>query len=222
MNSNFKLLSPRQLAIGFLVVFNLALLTLRMAVTESIGYGFLVWNLILSMVPLLISRLLLHHDTSRARFAILAVMWLLFLPNAPYILTDFLHFRTVRAPIPAWFDLLLLASYSINGLLFALLTLSQMQQALGRRFGRTTAILLITASAMLSGFGIYIGRYERYNSWDVVSDPFGLFQDAAALLTHMPAVGFTLGYGSLLLILHFFFHVELNQSAHARLHARKL
>lgn len=190
-----------------LVGFNFALMALRMIITSGIGFGFLVWNLVLAIVPLCISSYLARANASKRRLAIASVAWLLFLPNAPYILTDFLHFRKVNLTMPAWFDLLLLASYSISGLLFGLLSMQQMHAVWKKAFG-SLADALIPASALLAGFGIYLGRFKRYNSWDILSDPVGLITDSALLLTELRTIGFTLGYGSLLLLVYYF--IRLN------------
>ncbi|NUY79567.1 DUF1361 domain-containing protein [Flavobacterium sp. MAH-1] len=190
-----------------LIAFNCALLAFRMFVTSGIGYGFLLWNLVLSAVPLVISDYLLQADSGKPKILALSAIWLLFLPNAPYILTDFLHFRHLTQTMPAWFDLLLLASYSISGMLFGLLSMRQMQSVWDKNFGRVSN-WLVPFSAILSGFGIYLGRFERYNSWDVVSDPFRLIVDAAGLLTELRAIGFTIGYGTLLLLVYHFFNIQ--------------
>ncbi|MBD3581229.1 DUF1361 domain-containing protein [Flavobacterium selenitireducens] len=190
-----------------LVGFNFLLIAFRMFVTSGIGFGFLIWNLVLSLVPLCISLYLTSRGTSTLKIAIGSLIWLLFLPNAPYILTDFLHFRKINLTMPAWFDLLLLASYSISGLLFGLLSMWQMHQVWKKSFGNISD-LMIPASALLSGFGIYLGRYERYNSWDVLSDPIRILHDSAVLLIELRTIGFTIGYGTLLLLVYYF--IRLN------------
>lgn len=185
------------------VAFNLVLLAFRMVVTSGIGYGFLVWNLFLSAVPLLISNYLVGKNASLKVLVLLSVVWLLFLTNAPYILTDFLHFRNL-GKMPAWFDLLLLASFSICGLLFGLMSMARMQSVWEVGFGKKISDWLIPFSAILSGFGIYLGRYERYNTWDVLSDPLQILHDSVLLMTELRAIGFTLGYGTLTLLLYYF------------------
>ncbi|RZJ63225.1 MAG: DUF1361 domain-containing protein [Flavobacterium sp.] len=208
MTSQSKFISNKQLSLLAFVGFNIALMAFRMLVTGTIGYGFLLWNLILSAVPWLVSSWLWTSYKSWFGFTLLSIIWLLFLPNAPYILTDFLHFRNLKSSMPAWFDLLLLASYSINGMLFALVSMAQMQRSFKIRFGEKASVALIAASAMLSGFGIFLGRYERYNSWDILSNPFGLVADSLILLTKLHTIGFTIGYGLLLLLVYFFFRTN--------------
>lgn len=199
--------NPIYFSVLLLVGFNFLLIVFRMLATSGIGFGFLAWNLILSVVPLCISLYLISREQSKLKIAIGSLVWLLFLPNAPYILTDFLHFRKINLTMPAWFDLLLLASYSISGLLFGLLSMQQMHAVWKKAFGKLSDVL-IPASAILSGFGIYLGRYQRYNSWNVLSDPIRILRDSATLLTELRTIGFTLGYGSLLLLVYYF--IRLN------------
>ncbi len=199
--------NPILTTIAVFVGFNFFLTAFRFLVTSGIGYGFLVWNLVLAIVPLLISLYLTKKNPTRKKVLYLSIVWLLFLPNAPYILTDFLHFRHLSHSMPAWFDLLLLASYSITGLLFGLLSMRQMHLVWMRTFGKI-ANWLIPVAAILSGFGIYLGRFERYNSWDVLSDPMGIICDSMFLLTELRVIGFTLGYGTLLLLTYYFFRFQ--------------
>ncbi|RZJ72995.1 DUF1361 domain-containing protein [Flavobacterium sp.] len=204
-------LGPMLSALAMLVGFNFALMTVRMFATSGIGYGFLVWNLFLAIVPLLVSLHLTKTDPTKTKIVLLSLFWLLFLPNAPYILTDFLHFRNFTQKMPAWFDLLLLASYSISGLLFGLLSMRQMHLVWRKSFGKI-ANFLIPASALLSGFGIYLGRFKRYNSWDILSDPLAIACDSISLLTELRVIGFTLGYGTLLLLIYYFFRIPNSES----------
>jgi len=201
------LATPFYSSILLLIGFNFSLLIFRMLVTSGIGFGFLIWNLILSIVPLSISLYLMLRPRHKWKVAIGSLVWLLFLPNSPYILTDFLHFRKINLTMPAWFDLLLLASYSISGLLFGLLSMQQMHEVWKRSYGKV-ADVLIAASALLAGFGIYLGRYERYNSWDILSDPIQLLTDSVLLLTQLRTIGFTFGYGTLLLLVYYFMRMN--------------
>lgn len=187
-----------------LILFSVTLLLIRAALTQTITYGFLGWNLVLSGIPLLISHQIIKCQPSRPKLIALSIPWLLFLPNAPYILTDFLHFRRVNS-MPEWFDLLLLATFSATGLLLGLISMIQMQKVWRDKWGTKVADGMISGCAILAGFGIYIGRFERYNSWDVLSNPIALLSDAASLTTNVHTVGFTLGYGTLILLLFFAF-----------------
>lgn len=157
--------------------FSCVLVIARVAATGYYTYLFMPWNLFLAYIPYLISERfsrnvpLMEHKWKR--IAVVAA-WLLFIPNSFYIVTDLFHLDQFDAA-PKWFDLLLLFSFAWNGLLLGLLSVRKMaiiQQAIsGQRF----SLLFIFAVMWLNAFGIYIGRFLRYNSWDIITQPFSLF-----------------------------------------------
>ncbi len=159
-----------------------ALVAVRIGVSGSPFGLFLAWNLVLAAVPLVASTALVRLDARRAGPGwLLAVgaVWLLFLPNAPYILTDLVHLG-VRPPVPFWYDLALLLSAGGTGLLAAYVSLADVQSVVAGRLGTRAAWGLAVGSLFLSGFGIYLGRELRWNSWDVVAAPGALLGDIAA------------------------------------------
>jgi len=200
----------KQLSLASLIAFNFALLLFRILVTQTAFYGFLIWNLILAGIPFLISSYIFHSEKIKGKKILLvtaSVVWLLLLPNAPYILTDFLHFKK-ESSMPEWYDLLLLATFSLSGLVFGLMSMFDMHKDWKDTFSNKTAWLFIFCCSLLSGFGIYIGRYLRYNSWDVLSNPIDLVIDLLPLLFELRAVGFSLGYGLFLFLFYLFFKVN--------------
>jgi uncharacterized membrane protein len=105
--------------------------------------------------------------------------WLLFLPNAPYIMTDFLHLRD-RPPIPLWYDVLLLLSCSGAGLLLGYASVMIVQRVITRHYGVMAGWATALSALLLSAFGIYLGRFLRWNSWEALTDPMPLFSDIAS------------------------------------------
>ncbi len=185
-----------------LIAFSMALLSFRIVMTESIYFAFLVWNLILAAVPLFLTRVVLKREfKNRFFWMFFALCWLLFLPNAPYILTDFLHFRR-ETNMPSWFDLLMLAAFSFGGLMFGFISMDQMRWHLSQRFTERFAVIVTGICAIASGFGIYIGRYLRLNSWDVFTDPISAFTLITNQMFSLRAIGFSIGYGFFFLILY--------------------
>ncbi len=169
---------------------------------------FLVWNLFLAWLPYELS----GHLTRRRRADVVAFgllgLWLLFLPNAPYILTDFVHLRS-RPPIPWWYDLLLLSSYATLGIWLGLRSLQRVYAWLSSQYHEKVATLVVAVSLWLTGFGVYIGRFGRWNSWDVFTQPASLiyyFEELAAQPAE-PLV-FTLLWGGFLNVLYFIFGKE--------------
>ncbi len=148
-------------------------------------YMFLIWNLFLAWIPYLAARRFERlHERQSSGFSLIFLfcIWLLFLPNAPYIITDFLHFRH-KPPIPLWYDLILLFAFASTGLLLGLLSLHKVHQVLRKRFSSLWTNSLVLGSIGLSGFGIWLGRFQRWNSWDVFARPDALLVDLVNTLT---------------------------------------
>jgi uncharacterized membrane protein len=159
----------RVLVLGMLLFWCACMIAVRIERTGSGYYGFLLWNLFLAGVPLFLSTVMRAANNlgTRRIFQLgLFALWLLFLPNSPYILTDILHL-TRASHAPAWYDLALLLSCSGTGLLLGYLSLIDVQEIVARRFTPAIAWMIALTSLVLSGFGIYLGRFLRWNSWDV-------------------------------------------------------
>jgi uncharacterized membrane protein len=170
--------------------------------TESIRFIFLAWNLFLAWVPLGIA-LFLYQRMQQGRlrgYLGLAgwASWLLFFPNAPYIITDLLHLRT-PSTMPVWYDSLMVFSYALVGLLTGLLSLYLIHRVMNRLVGIFAGWGVVAGSLLLSGFGIYLGRVERWNSWDILTNPAGLLGNAMGQLTHPPALQLTAVFGLMLM-----------------------
>ena len=157
-------------------------------------YMFLNWNLFLAIVPFFFSSyLILHKETiNKYSFAVIAGAWLLFFPNSPYILTDLFHLH-VHDGMPQWFDLIMILSFAWAGLLFGFLSLSQMEKMLLEKVSVRTSNIVIVSLLFISSFGVYIGRFLRWNSWDIVSSPLAILADIADRFIHPFAHGRTWG-----------------------------
>ncbi|MEZ4711034.1 MAG: DUF1361 domain-containing protein [Caldilineaceae bacterium] len=157
----------------------------RVMYSNTWTYLFLIWNLFLAWTPLYCAILLwwLVRWGFRSSFMLLPVVgvWLAFFPNAPYIVTDFLHLAP-RQNIPMWYDLMLIFSFAWNGLSVGYASLWIMQNLAEQLYGRLMGWLLVVGTLAVSGFGIYIGRFLRWNSWDFLTDPHGLLHDIAPRL----------------------------------------
>jgi uncharacterized membrane protein len=166
------------LALTFASGVCVSLVVARIIWTGRFHYAFLGWNLFLAWLPLVFA--LLANDEYRSaprrtwRFYGLTIAWLLFLPNATYIFTDLIHLMS-RYFSHFWVDLVLILSCAVTGLVLSFLSLYLMQCIVARMFGWLTSWLFISVTAGLSGFGIYLGRFLRFNSWDVLFQPVELF-----------------------------------------------
>jgi uncharacterized membrane protein len=190
----------RSLLFTLLIAWCLALLSVRIGRSGTWMFLFLGWNLFLAAIPLAASELLMRARSTLMRTSWLAV-WLLFLPNAPYILTDLIHLRP-RPGIPMWYDLALLLSCAGTGLLMGYTSLVDVQALVTKRRGAVAGWCVAVAALLLSAFGIYIGRFLRWNSWDVLANPAALFLDIATRLidpfAHPRTLSVTLVFGVML------------------------
>jgi uncharacterized membrane protein len=103
-----------------------------------------------------------------------AMLWLLFFPNAPYILTDLQHLSHPYGGAPIWFDMLLINWFAWTGLLLGIFSLFLMQDLVRRTLGRWAGWGFVLSVSALSGLGIYLGRFLRWNSWDLLLRPLDL------------------------------------------------
>ena len=191
-------------SIGIAMLFSIVLLALRIKLNRSYFYIFLVWNLFLAVIPYLITMYL----TSKKNLSSIAlgswfVAWLLFLPNAPYIITDLLHLKISRTPF-LWFDILVVLSFAASGLFLFYVSLSQMQLLLKSRLNTWYIRSITLVILFLSALGVYLGRFLRYNSWEILSQPQRIIEDTLSIifqpLGHKEAWLFIVGFGSFLAI----------------------
>lgn len=193
----------------FTFLFGALLLIVRIGLTGKLTFVFLPWNLFLALLPYLLSSWLRNKISwieNKWLFGSVFVLWLLLIPNSFYIITDLFHLD-LRKPVPLWYDLLLIFSFAWNGLLLGILSFRQMEQMLSAHINNTRK--LVFPLIFLNGLGVYIGRYLRYNSWDVISDPFELMKDIGAIfiypLHYRYAWGMIIGFSVLLSLLYITF-----------------
>jgi uncharacterized membrane protein len=207
---------PLTFALGVASCGCLLMIVLRVAVTGSIRYTFLLWNLFLAWIPYFLA-LAVRRIVVGRRFAadtavgagvavgvkplavLLALAWLFFYPNAPYILTDFIHvIRTpvkIQPPHPLitenallWYDIILNSAFAFIGHLIGLISLLILHRTIGRRYNRRRGWAFTVVATALGGYGIYLGRFERLNSWDIAREPLRTLQIAFANLVNLKAV----------------------------------
>ncbi len=150
------------------------LIAVRVFYTGNTLYLFLVWNIFLAWIPFIISSLLKKMDgESKWKSALVFCCWLAFFPNALYIVTDLIHLE-LESHVPKWFDALLLFSSAVLGLMLAFISLYRVEAFLNKTVNRKLQAPLILPILFLGSFGVYLGRFLRWNSWDIVSNPFQL------------------------------------------------
>jgi uncharacterized membrane protein len=183
-----------------------ALLAVRVLRTERLSYAFLPYNLALAWAPMGLAALTGRLSRAGAWTAApAAIAWWLFFPNAFYVVTDFVHLRE-RPGVPLWYDIALTVAFAWCGTLLALASLARMHAIVRARFGALLGWAFALFACLSSGFGIWLGRVQRYNSWDAALHPLWVARDAARAVVHplrmASAWGVTLAFGGLLAVLY--------------------
>ena len=195
------------LALTFASCASVGLVIARIAWTGNIRYGFLIWNLFLAWMPLLFALLASDEYCSPSRrnlrIAGFGAAWFIFFPNAPYILTDLIHL-TAGFYRHFWIDMVLILLCALTGLVLGFLSLYLMQSIVAHRAGKIASWGFIAGIAALSSFGIYLGRFLRFNSWDVIVKPVALARGitdwAANPLAHPTTYAFPILFATFLFV----------------------
>jgi uncharacterized membrane protein len=186
------------------------LIVLRVMATGKLQFIFLIWNLFLAFIPFFIANwlYLFRYRFNKITVIPMVAMWLLFFPNAPYIITDIIHLHPSK-DFGYWYNLLIVISCVWNALVMGLLSLNDIQNVLTEKFGKLTAWIVSISSVFIGAFGIYLGRILRWNSWDLFFDTKCLVYDITDRIinpmSHGRTLGITLFYGMFLLIVYLFF-----------------
>ena len=223
---NFFIRHRHNLAVFFLLNTACAvcifLVAARVAYSDT-GYRLdLIWNLFLAWIPFILSYL--AHSISWRQIwlylviPIIAVLWLIFFPNAPYMLTDLQDLTRKSAGAPLWYDVIIIVWCSWTAMLLGVVSLYLMQDIVQRKFGRMFGWSFVFAISALSSFGIYIGRFVRLNSWDILQDPaetameiLGIIIDPSRRLAAF-LVSYTVFFLFVYLLLYSFGHMLREQT----------
>jgi uncharacterized membrane protein len=178
----------------------IALVAARVAYSASGRHLGLIWNLFLAWIPFILSYF--THAFSWKRnwlylvFPVTAFLWLIFYPNAPYMLTDLQDLARNSGGAPLWYDVIIVVWCSWTGMLLGVISLYLMQDIVLRKFGRMAGWIFVFVISGLSSFGIYIGRFVRLNSWDILQNPTETAMEILGLVIDpsMRLAAFTLLY----------------------------
>jgi uncharacterized membrane protein len=168
---------------GALITSNLVsalLLLIRIQQSQSIRYWFLLWNLLLAWIPFA-AVLVLRERLNKTRWltwqnVLLSVLWLGFLPNSFYLVSDLIHIHST-GEVSILFDAIMFTSFIFNGFLAGFASVYIMHTILLRRFERNRAHALIGCVFLICSFAIYLGRDLRWNTWDILVNPAGILFD---------------------------------------------
>ena len=219
-------------SIAVFVLLNLAcaicigLVFARVAYSESGEHVGLIWNLFLAWIPFMLAYF--AHAVSWRRASLyliipfIALLWLIFFPNAPYMLTDLQDLARQANDAPLWYDVIIVVWCSWTGMLLGLISLYLMQNIIVRGFGRRAGWMFVFVISGLSSFGMYIGRFVRLNSWDILQNPaetaqeiFGIVIDPSRRLAAFTFL-YTIFFLFVFLLLYSFSHMLREQVMRTR------
>lgn len=170
------------LGIVFCCLASVFLLVLRINSTNSLRYVFLIWNLLLAILPLFLAWVLASRirrfGWQKWQQVVLTALWLSFLPNSFYLITDFVHLRETTE-IGLFYDVVMLASFVVNGLLLGYIAVYLLHKEIIKRLSYAKSYLVIFTVFFLCSFAIYLGRFTRWNTWDIIFQPAGLLFDVS-------------------------------------------
>jgi uncharacterized membrane protein len=185
-----------------------------MKLNKSFFFLFLIWNVFLAIIPYAITMYLnTIPKLSKLKLGFWFIVWLAFLPNAPYIVTDLIHIRSGQTRL-LWLDILVVLSFALSGLFLFYLSVMDMQTMISRQFKKVPTHTVTIIILLLCGFGVYLGRFLRYNSWEIISEPKYLISDIVNIVIapfqHTEAWLFTLGFGTFLIVGFWLFNALRN------------
>ena len=158
----------------------------RLAYSETGRHLGLIWNLFLAWIPFMLAYFAHAVSWRRATLYLvipfIALLWLIFFPNAPYMLTDLQDLARKAGDAPLWYDVIIVVWCSWTGMLLGVISLYLMQDIIVRSFGRRAGWVFVFLISGLSSFGIYIGRFVRLNSWDILQNPAETAQEILGIV----------------------------------------
>ena len=166
---------------------SVGLLIVESIVDGNFIHSYLLWNLFLAWLPLLLSyrlqEVLIRKAWSSWEGLLLTVAWIAFLPNSFYMVSDFIHLAELSGDQLLW-GAVVFSSFVFTSLLLGVASLYMVHKELLKRLYPRTAGTIVAGLLVLASAAIYAGRDLRWNSWDVILNPFGLLFDVSERVIH--------------------------------------
>ena len=194
---------------------SLVLGTFHIRASGTDSFAFLIFNLKLAWIPFLaagVAYVASHHRvTFYLVMPVCTLIWLIFFPNALYLLTDFQHLVYPNGNTPLWFDVIVLIWFAWTGLLLGITSLYLIQEIVTRAFNSLIGWFFTVGVIILSSVGVYLGRFLRWNSWDLLQDPLPIAREMYGIVRHpianLPTYGFTILFTLLILFIYVTIHL---------------
>lgn len=169
-------------SVGLACLTSVVLLVGRFLFTDTLRYVFLLWNLVLALVPVFLAWWLYERLKTGSWYKwqqiLLTFLFIGFLPNTFYLITDFVHIHSTDEA-GLYFDVVMLSSFVFNGMILGFVSIYLVHKQLLRRVSEKNAMALIGVVFLLTGFAAYLGRFTRFNTWDIILRPAGLLFDVS-------------------------------------------
>jgi uncharacterized membrane protein len=170
------------ISLCFFCLVSVGLLSARILFTDSMRFVFLYWNLILAIIPAILAYWLVvrikNHGWFKWQQILLTFGWLAFLPNSFYLITDMVHLRP-NYEASLYFDVVMLGSFMLNGFFLGYISIYLVHEELKKRFSADFSLSMVGIIFLLCSFATYLGRFTRWNTWDIILQPAGLLFDVS-------------------------------------------
>lgn len=184
----FKINIPK--SVISLTILAVVLNVLRVIIWGKMSLIYILWNIFLAFIPFFISFILLslskEKKLSKIIFIIGFIIWMLFIPNAPYIVTDFIHLGEIRS-VPMLYDIFLIFSSASVGLMLGFHSFFHIEQIIKTKYSPRITSLIMGLIMIIISFGIYLGRFMRFNSWDVFVNHTSLIKNVWRIFSQSTA-----------------------------------
>jgi uncharacterized membrane protein len=205
-----NLLKSHQTAV-LLTLFCLFKLTARAIFFGNLHLFFLVWNLFLAIIPYVVSSYMvknIKHIKNKSVIIVVFWIWILFLPNAFYVLTDIIHIRLSTSKTLI-LDVLTIFSFAITAWWFGLASIKHFQLIMVNHYHKKWFGIYDYILPFMMALGVYMGRFDRYNTWDILTQPHEIFFTAFKHITNIQILVICLFYG---LVIHITMYTLKNRS----------
>ena len=183
--TKYKFIIPKSIIL--ILILSILLNIFRILFFGKLSFIYIFWNIFLALIPFFISYFLLNLSNKNKLTNIILIIggifWLFFIPNAPYLVTDLIHIGEIRT-VPILYDTILLFSTAVLGLILGLYSIYHIEQILKKKYSFKIATKIIYVLIFLISFGIYLGRFLRFNSWDIIINPIVFINTLGKIFTN--------------------------------------
>ena len=181
----FKFKIPKSVLV--LLALSFILNIFRIILFGKFSLIYILWNLFLALIPFAISSLLLKYlnknKLNKTLLLIGGIFWLFFIPNSPYIVTDLIHIGEIHL-VPVLYDSVLIFSSALAGLILGMHSIYHMEHILAEKYSQKISSFIIIITIAFISFGVYLGRFLRFNSWDIFASPLSFINGVSEIFTN--------------------------------------